>query len=58
MVDREQPTSSSTVRIAFNLHLRDVDCDFRLMRRPIFDVVHLDSNSGVICVELMKRIEG
>jgi len=46
-----------TVRIAFNLHLRDVDCDFRLMRRPIFDVVHLDSSSGVICVELMKRIE-
>jgi glycosyltransferase involved in cell wall biosynthesis len=45
------------VRIAFNLHLRDVDCDFRLMRRPIFDVVKLESDSGVICVELMTKIE-
>lgn len=45
------------VRIAFGLHLRDVDCDFRLIRRTVFDVVHLESDSGIICVELMKRIE-
>ena len=45
------------VRIAFGLHLRDVDCDFRLIRRRVFDVVHLESDSGIICVELMKRIE-
>jgi len=45
------------VRFAFGLHLRDVDCDFRLIRRQVFDVVHLQSSSGVICVELMKRIE-
>ena len=46
-----------TVKIAFGLHLRDVDCDFRLMRRAIFDRVHLESDSGVICVEMMKKIQ-
>jgi len=45
------------VKLAFGLRLRDVDCDFRLMRRTIFDRVHLESNSGVICVEMMKKIQ-
>jgi len=44
-------------KVAFGLRLRDVDCDFRLMRRAIFDKVHLESNSGVICVEMMKKIQ-
>jgi len=42
--------------LAFGLHLKDVDCDFRLMRRSIFDEVRLESDSGVICVEMMKKI--
>ncbi len=46
-----------TVKLAFGLCLRDVDCDFRLMRRSIFDTVHLKSDSGVICVELMKKVQ-
>jgi len=33
-----------------------VDCDFRLMRRAIFDTVRLEKNSGVICLEMMKKI--
>ncbi len=45
------------VKLAFGLRLRDVDCDFRLMRRSIFDCVHLESDSGVICVELMKKVQ-
>ncbi|MBI2864142.1 MAG: glycosyltransferase family 2 protein [Chloroflexi bacterium] len=45
------------IKLAFQLRLRDVDCDFRLMRRSIFDKVQLKSNSGVICVELMKKIQ-
>ncbi len=45
------------VKIAFGLRLRDVDCDFRLMRREIFDRIHLKSDSGVICVEMMKKIQ-
>jgi len=46
-----------TVRLAFGLHLRDVDCDFRLFRRSIFDRVTLTKSSGVICVELMKKVQ-
>jgi glycosyltransferase involved in cell wall biosynthesis len=45
-----------TVKLLFGLTVRDVDCDFRLMRRAIFDRVTLERNSGVICVEMMKKI--
>ena len=45
------------VRIAFGLSLSDVDCDFRLFRRSIFDKVVLTKDSGVICVELMKKVQ-
>jgi len=44
------------VKFMFGLGVRDVDCDFRLMRRAIFDRVSLEHNSGVICVEMMKKI--
>jgi glycosyltransferase involved in cell wall biosynthesis len=44
------------VRMLFGLTVRDVDCDFRMMRRSIFDTVHLEKNSGVICLEMMKKI--
>ncbi|MBC7263701.1 MAG: glycosyltransferase family 2 protein [Chloroflexi bacterium] len=46
-----------TVKIAFGLKVRDVDCDFRLIRRRVFDKVKLESNSGVICVEMVKKIQ-
>jgi glycosyltransferase involved in cell wall biosynthesis len=46
-----------TVKLAFGLGVRDVDCDFRLMRRTIFETIHLESDSGVICVELMKKVQ-
>jgi glycosyltransferase involved in cell wall biosynthesis len=45
-----------TVKLLFGLTVRDVDCDFRLMRRAIFDRVHLEKSSGVICLEMMKKI--
>ncbi len=41
----------------FGFRLRDVDCDFRLMRREIFDVIDLTSDSGTICLELVKKIQ-
>jgi hypothetical protein len=44
------------VKLLFGLTVRDVDCDFRMMRRSIFDKVHLEKNSGVICLEMMKKI--
>ena len=46
-----------TVRLLFGLKVRDVDCDFRLMRRSIFDAVRLEKNSGVICLEMMKKVQ-
>jgi glycosyltransferase involved in cell wall biosynthesis len=46
-----------TVRLAFGLRLRDVDCDFRLFRKNIFDRVALTKSSGVICVEMMKKVQ-
>ena len=45
-----------TVKTLFGLKVRDVDCDFRLMRRSIFERVTLTKNSGVICLEMMKKI--
>ena len=45
-----------TVKALFGLKVRDVDCDFRLMRRSIFDRITLENDSGVICLELMKKI--
>jgi glycosyltransferase involved in cell wall biosynthesis len=45
------------VKIVFGLRLKDVDCDFRLMRREVFEKVVLTRSSGVICVELMKKVQ-
>jgi glycosyltransferase involved in cell wall biosynthesis len=45
------------VKIMFGLRMRDVDCDFRLMRRSVFEKVVLTRSSGVICVELMKKVQ-
>jgi len=47
----------NVVKMAFGLKLRDVDCDFRLIRRRVFDQVQLTRDSGVICVEMMKKIQ-
>jgi glycosyltransferase involved in cell wall biosynthesis len=41
----------------FGLTLKDVDCDFRLMRRSIFERINLEKTSGIICVEMMKKIQ-
>ena len=46
-----------TVSLLFGLKLRDVDCDFRLMRRTIFERINLEKTSGIICVEMMKKIQ-
>jgi glycosyltransferase involved in cell wall biosynthesis len=46
-----------TVKLLFGLKVRDVDCDFRLLRRSIFTEVTLEKTSGVICLEMMKKIQ-
>jgi glycosyltransferase involved in cell wall biosynthesis len=45
------------VRWWFGLHLRDVDCDFRLFRRHVLESFPLESTSGCITVEMMTRVE-
>lgn len=45
-----------TVKLLFGFGVRDVDCDFRMMRRSIFERIELTKNSGVICLELMKKV--
>jgi glycosyltransferase involved in cell wall biosynthesis len=45
------------VRLMFGLKVRDVDCDFRLMRRRVFEYVELAHDSGAICIELVKKIQ-
>jgi glycosyltransferase involved in cell wall biosynthesis len=45
------------MRLLFRLNVRDVDCDFRLFRRTLLDRTRLTCDSGVICVEMMKRFQ-
>ncbi len=42
------------VKRLFNLNVRDTDCDFRLFRRRLIIDRPLTSNTGVICVEMMR----
>jgi len=44
-------------RLLFGVRLRDIDCDFRLIRRRVLDGLNLCSTSGTICVELVRKIE-
>ncbi|HOS80338.1 MAG TPA: glycosyltransferase family 2 protein [Anaerolineae bacterium] len=45
------------VKFMFGFKLRDVDCDFRLIRRSLFDAVTLTSDSGTICLEMVKKFQ-
>ena len=43
-------------RRLFSFPIRDVDCDFRLLRRGVFDCVRLESSDGAICIELVRKL--
>lgn len=45
------------MRLLFQFGVRDVDCDFRLMRRSALETISLKHSSGVICLELVKKLE-
>ncbi len=45
------------VRFAFAIPIRDVDCDFRLMRGELVRSLDLRSEGGAICVELVKELQ-
>ncbi|MBS1854173.1 MAG: glycosyltransferase family 2 protein [Acidobacteria bacterium] len=44
-------------RLLFRIRIRDIDCDFRLISRPLLEKIHLTSTSGTICVELVRKLE-
>jgi len=43
-------------RLLFRLPIRDVDCDFRLMRREAIQSIDLVSTSGVVCTEMIYKL--
>lgn len=43
-------------KFVFGLPIKDVDCDFRLIRKRALNRIQLESNSGTICVELIKKL--
>jgi glycosyltransferase involved in cell wall biosynthesis len=45
------------VKLMFGLRIRDTDCDFRLIRRSALDRVTLAHTTGVICVELVRKLQ-
>jgi glycosyltransferase involved in cell wall biosynthesis len=45
------------VRWAFGFRLKDVDCDFRLFKRSLLDEIELKSESGSICLEMVKKFQ-
>lgn len=48
---------SFIARWLFWLPAYDVDCDFRLIRKELMEKIWLKSNSGSICIELVKKAE-
>lgn len=50
-------TYNAFARLIFGIRLRDIDCDFRLVRRELVERIELTSTSGTICVELVRKLE-
>ena len=46
-----------SMSFVFQFKVHDVDCDFRLIRAAKLDQIHLEHSSGVICVELVKKLQ-
>jgi glycosyltransferase involved in cell wall biosynthesis len=44
-------------RLLFRIRIRDIDCDYRLIRRALLEKIYLTSTSGTICVELVRKLE-
>jgi glycosyltransferase involved in cell wall biosynthesis len=50
-------TYNFCARLLFRIKIRDIDCDYRLIRRDLLERIRLTSTSGTICVELVRKIE-
>jgi glycosyltransferase involved in cell wall biosynthesis len=47
---------NQTARFLFRLPIRDVDCDFRLLRRKCIQELEINSTTGAVCVELVSKL--
>ncbi len=47
---------NKTLQFIYKLPIRDVDCDYRLIRRAVLKKITLTSNSGMICLELIDKL--
>ncbi len=45
------------MKAMFRFKIRDVDCDFRIIRKTALDSLDLKYHSGVICIELVKKLQ-
>jgi glycosyltransferase involved in cell wall biosynthesis len=45
------------MKFMFRLKIKDVDCDFRLVRKSSIKNVALTHSSGVICVEMVRQFQ-
>ncbi len=45
------------VKLMFGLSLRDTDCDFRLISKAALNNIKLTSNTGMITVELQRKLQ-
>lgn len=46
------------MKVLFHIEkVRDIDCDYRIIKREFFSDYHFYSSSGTICIELVKVIE-
>jgi glycosyltransferase involved in cell wall biosynthesis len=43
--------------LAFSIKIRDVDCDFRLIRRRLLQETELESEDGTICLEMIRKFQ-
>ena len=50
-------TYNFCARLLFRIRIRDIDCDYRLIRRALLERIRLTSTSGTICVELVRKLE-
>lgn len=48
---------SFLTRWLFWIPIYDIDCDFRLIRKGLLRKIDLKSNSGTICIELVKKAQ-
>jgi glycosyltransferase involved in cell wall biosynthesis len=46
-----------TARLLFQLPIRDVDCDFRLIRREALQGIGKISTSGAACLEMIRKLK-